>query len=133
MKKIISLLLVLIISYTAFPVSTYAETSGDFTYSVIYEKDGEKFIKATYKGTERDIVFPSELDGNKVVGARLAYSAAGRVKSISIPEGIEFVENLVDFDTPNYSYPVSVSFPSTLKMTHRQTQQPYFSVSHMFR
>ncbi len=121
MKKIISILLIFVMLFTAFPVSVYAETSGDYTYSVIYEKDGEKFIKATYKGTERNIVFPSELDGNKVVGVRLAYSAASRVKSIVIPEGVEFVECLADFDTPNYSFPLSVSFPSTLKFIANKT------------
>lgn len=65
-------------------VSAFANTSGDYTYTV---SNGEATI-SRYSGTEKDVVIPSELDGYPVtgIGPRTFYSKS--ITSVVIPDTV---------------------------------------------
>ena len=90
-RKLIAVLLAVILTLTAFPLTTYGATSGDFEYEL--KSDGT--IKITgYIGDGGDVVIPENIIGLPVTEVSGAYFFDGIVwiNSISIPASVTSID-----------------------------------------
>ena len=118
MKKLISVLLTLAMIFGvmfAMGVPGYAETSGDYTYTV---SNGEATITA-YSGTETDVVIPAELDGYPVKTiATQAFRYNKTIVSIYISDNVTTIESYAFRDCTALQ---SVRLPETLTKLNTYT------------
>ena len=89
LKKSLSVCLVLILVLTAFPlvsIPSFAETSGDWDYSV----RGDGTVEITgYTGNSTALVIPSEIDGKAVTSIGYeAFRGRTALTSITIPNSV---------------------------------------------
>ena len=73
-------------------------TSGDFKYELEERYDGDHVARITeYRGSDTDVIIPSEIDGYKVVAIdELYYSEnTDKIKSFTIPEGVSYIKDYV--------------------------------------
>ena len=73
-------------------------TSGDFGYKLEERYDGDHVARITeYRGSDTDVIIPSEIDGYKVVAIdELYYSEnTDKIKSFTIPEGVSYIKDYV--------------------------------------
>ena len=78
-------------------------TSGDFEYELVERYDGDteqsyKVARITeYRGSDTDVIIPSEIDGYKVVAIDKLYyyENTDKIKSFTIPEGVSYIEDYV--------------------------------------
>ena len=116
MKKIISIILVLLLSFTAFPISVNAAIrSGDWEYDVVYTENDEQFVSISRyinDSSYETVVIPSMLDGNKVVGISSSSNVFGKntIKNIIVSEGIVYINRIAE-GRKN----LSIILPSSLK------------------
>lgn len=93
-KRILSVFLAMLLLISALPFATlptFAETSGDFEYSVLSED--EKTCEITgYNGSETDLEIPSQLDGYvvKSIGESAFYNCQ-LLTNITIPDSVTSV------------------------------------------
>ncbi len=90
--KSMSLLLSLILTILVIPLSqitVFAATSEDYQYS-INRKDNTAEL-TNYKGSETELVIPSEIDGHRVTSIRDAFSACNSVQKVTIPASIKSI------------------------------------------
>lgn len=101
MKKLTALLVILamMICYvptvTATQESLDAASAGDFEYTIITPAGGSEYAKLTkYTGSQTSVTLPASFGGAplKVIGYE-AFCNNGNITSVSIPEGIETIEN----------------------------------------
>lgn len=88
MKKVFSIALALVMIIVSFPItiiSSFAETSGNWEYTV----ENGNVTLTKYTGTESSVIIPSIIDGCEVValGAEL-FKDCSSIKSISVPDCI---------------------------------------------
>lgn len=82
-KSIFLFVLALFVFYLK-PQTTFALTSGDYTYTL----DGDNAIITNYSGVGGDVIIPDTIDGHKVMSiAKFALSYSS-ITSISIPDGV---------------------------------------------
>lgn len=103
MKKIVSGLLAAAMAFTSvgLPVMdngahAHIETgivahaeSYDFTYS---ELDNNSVMLTRYHGSDTDVIIPSEIDGHRVAALEKTFSGNKNIKSVTIPESVEWIE-----------------------------------------
>ena len=93
-KKVVSLLLSLLMIITTVSVTaigSFAETSGDYEYSVL--NDGTAAISG-YTGNAKELAIPSEIDGYKVTCIdSKAFEDCYFIKSVTIPEGVTAINS----------------------------------------
>ena len=109
MKRVLSVFLVLVMVITAFPMAgltSFAETSGDWEYSV---SDNEVTI-TKYNGSAMEITIPVAINGNSVTKiGESAFDGCKSLKSITIPSSINNIgsyafqgcSSLTDISIPN--------------------------------
>ena len=96
-KKLLSVFMAAALSislFSAVPIVSHADrpeyTSGDFTYSIFDWGCGI----TGYKGSDSDVVIPSELDGYPVSGiGDDAFSGNTNITKVTFPEGIQSIGN----------------------------------------
>lgn len=103
MKKIVSGLLAAAMAFTSvgLPVMdngahAHIETgivahaeSYDFTYS---ELDNNSVMLTRYHGSDTDVIIPSEINGYRVAALEKTFSGNKNIKSVTIPESVEWIE-----------------------------------------
>ena len=93
-KKVVSLLLsLLMIITTVFvtAIGSFAETSGDYEYSVL--NDGTAAISG-YTGNAKELAIPSEIDGYKITCIdSKAFEDCYFIESVIIPEGVTAINS----------------------------------------
>ena len=78
-------------------------TSGDFGYELVERYDGDteqsyQVARITeYRGSDTDVIIPSEIDGYKVVAIDGLYYSENtdKIKSFTIPEGVSYIKDYV--------------------------------------
>ena len=93
-KKVLSLLLAVIMVLSVIPltgITVFAETSGDFEYSVLSED--EKTCEITkYNGMATELEIPSQLDGYKVTNiGDYAFQNCISLESVTIPNSVTYI------------------------------------------
>ena len=113
-RKKLALVLLTMITVIAGSTMVYAETSGDFEYSVI---DGTGDVIITkYNGNGGDVVIPSTIDGKTVKQIGLSMSQGPfqnctNLISVTIPSGVTLIE---DDAFAGCSKLTNISIPSTV-------------------
>ena len=101
MKKSISILLSLIMIMSVFsaaPIAAFADTDGDFTYSV---STGQATITG-YNGNAEELVIPATLGGKNVVAiGDSVFDANTTLKKVIISEGITKIGDSAFYDCEN--------------------------------
>lgn len=123
--KMLSVLLAMLMITTSFPIVSFADiiyenpityTSENklYKYQIIYTDDNNQdYIQLTaYNGLLSDITVPAEVDGKIVKGIKGMFSGSTRAKTVTLSEGIEFIDSRSFSNTSNY---ITINFPSTLK------------------
>lgn len=101
-KKALSLLLAIVMvlsSLSALSLCSFAQsvTSGDFVYETL---GGDKAEIINYKGTDENVVIPSEIDGNTVVKIS-GFKAKKVIKSVVVPDTVDTVGDNAFLDCVN--------------------------------
>ncbi len=90
LKKIFSVFLSVILILSAFSVSAFALTSGNYTYTI---ENGKAIITA-YKGSETTVTIPNNLGGYEVLAiGESAFANNKNITSITISDGISEVRD----------------------------------------
>ncbi len=125
-KSILSIALAFLILVGSVPVFTLAASNSDIITSGYYKYrmlDDEHIEITEYTGFDSSIVYPSKIDGYKVLSIIFAfkyYQAQQNLKSITIPEGVECVSGKVNSSSYEEKK-MSISLPSTLKYIDNYT------------
>lgn len=114
-KRVISFLLTVVLMLTMFPIgglTSFAATSGDFSYTVLSETDKTCAI-TYYSGSAISLTIPSQIDGYTVtqIGypSRLAFYDNNSLVSVVIPDGVNAIvehafggcKSLVNIEIPH--------------------------------
>lgn len=125
MKKILSFFTSVLMLLTVFPVSVFAENSGEFRYSVLSEQDKTCRIGGC-DSNAWNLTIPAEIDGYKVTVidreafcgysfgnvilpdtleyiGRYAFYSCQNLSSIHIPNGVTYIDDHAFFDCPGIS------------------------------
>ena len=118
MKRICTIFLAAVLLFgtlTCLPVSTLAETEGDFVYTV---ENGEATVTG-YNGKGGDVVIPSMLGGKPVTAiGKLAFYEHKDIISITIPNGVKEIRQWAFRDCTGLT---TVNFPDSLTTIGSQT------------
>lgn len=92
-KKLCSLVLALLMIVTAVPFASLGSSADEFGYELV--NDGEAYGIFSYKGSDKDVVIPSEFNGKSVVALNSSVFNGKDIESITIPVSITAVGQYV--------------------------------------
>ncbi|MEG2081497.1 MAG: leucine-rich repeat domain-containing protein, partial [Oscillospiraceae bacterium] len=96
--KVLSILMAVLMVATIIPmgaISSFAITSGDYEYSIIFEiGTSNDFVQITkYYGTGGDVTIPSTIDGYTVTGIGFwTFNGRTSLRSVIIPDSVTIIE-----------------------------------------
>lgn len=97
--RILSAILAAIMVFSMMPMTTFAETSGDFEYIIL--DDGTAEITG-YNGNDKILDIPSSIDGYAVTRIGIsAFAHCESVTSVTVPDSVTFVGDSAFRDCPN--------------------------------
>lgn len=91
MKKALSLAVVFLMIFTAFPLAVFAENGSEFMYCIVSEQ--EKTCKITaYDGWNKVVTIPSEINGYQVIAIdREAFCNFDKIETVEIPDTVQYI------------------------------------------
>ncbi|MDD6012182.1 MAG: hypothetical protein PUC33_04990 [Oscillospiraceae bacterium] len=92
-KKLCSLMLALLMIVTAVPFASLGSSADEFGYELV--NDGEAYGIFSYKGSDKDVVIPSEYNGKSVVALNSSVFNGKDIESVTIPVSITAVGQYV--------------------------------------
>ncbi|MGN0528904.1 MAG: leucine-rich repeat protein [Eubacterium sp.] len=112
-KKATAVLLAVLLAISAFPLTAFAGTSGDYSYFEVAKNNGVTYVElSSYNGTSNSITLPTELDGKVVVGTNYNFgpNTANKPTEIIVPEGYNYIGGIRGFKN------LSITLPSSVKI-----------------
>lgn len=110
MKKVTVFFTAVLMLLTAFPLTVFAENSGEIFYNVISEK--EKTCKITGVDSKaRELTIPAELDGYKVIAIDREAFCDCEFEKINLPNTLEYVGRYAFYYCQNLS---SIIIPNSV-------------------
>ena len=102
MKKAVSFFTAVLMLLTAFPLTVFAENSGEILYSVISEK--EKTCKITGALSNAwELTIPAEIDGYKVIAIDREAFCDCEFEKINLPNTLEYIGRYAFYNCQNLS------------------------------
>ena len=94
MKKVISIIITvtLLLSVLSVSVVVHAATEEKICGDYKYTADGGKAVITGYTGSEKEVIIPSDLDGNTVTAlGKGLFESNNNIEKVTIPESVDLV------------------------------------------